>query len=74
MVGPFVLRLMKEIGYWIKNLPFLAVIEKEIDHIFVEQKKNQTENISMIYFMTVKRIMSDSQEFFRRIKSKQAED
>lgn len=40
MVGPFVLRLTKEIGYWIKNIPFLGIILQEIDDIFKEQKKN----------------------------------
>lgn len=68
------MRLMKDIGHWINQFPFLAIILQEVDQVFKEQKKNETENISMIYFMTVKRIMNDSHDFFRKLKRKDDED
>jgi hypothetical protein len=40
MVGPFVMRLTKEMGYWRKFIPFLSSIVKDVDQIFEEQKKN----------------------------------
>lgn len=34
MVGAFVLRLGKEMGYWRKHLPFLGLLVKEVDEVF----------------------------------------
>jgi hypothetical protein len=40
MLGPFVMRITKEMGYWRKLFPFLTTIISDIDEIFEEQKKN----------------------------------